>query len=76
MNVECPNCGLESAYHNGVCYVCPDCDYEWDDGLNLYKDEDDIDLEESIEEYPPIEEEWDGSFDVGSDDDFDDEFDK
>jgi len=27
--VECPNCGSENAYHNGVSYECPDCDNEW-----------------------------------------------
>lgn len=31
LNVECPKCGSESAYHNGVCFECPDCDYEWSD---------------------------------------------
>ncbi|SEN32882.1 hypothetical protein SAMN04487902_1126 [Prevotella sp. ne3005] len=31
---------MENAYHNGVCYVCPDCDYEWDDELDIYDDED------------------------------------
>jgi len=29
LNVDCPNCGCESAYFNGVCYECPDCDHEW-----------------------------------------------
>lgn len=29
MEIQCPNCGSENAYHNGVCYECPDCDYEW-----------------------------------------------
>lgn len=29
MTVECPNCGMENAYYDGVCYVCPDCDYTW-----------------------------------------------
>ena len=33
MNVECPRCASESAYFDGVKYVCPDCDYEWDDEL-------------------------------------------
>ena len=28
--IECPNCGNENAYCDGVRYVCPDCDYEWD----------------------------------------------
>ena len=39
MTVECPNCGMENAYHDGVNYVCPDCDYEWDDELDLWEDE-------------------------------------
>lgn len=29
MTVECPICGSEDAYHDGVSYVCPDCDYTW-----------------------------------------------
>jgi len=29
LNVDCPKCGSESAYHNGVCYECPNCDHEW-----------------------------------------------
>ena len=35
MVVECPYCGSEDAYHDGVSYVCPDCDGRWqgdDDG--------------------------------------------
>jgi protein PhnA len=40
MTTECPNCGMENAYHDGVNYVCPDCDYEWDDGFDIYDDED------------------------------------
>lgn len=30
-NVECinPDCGSESAFFNGVCYECPECDKEW-----------------------------------------------
>jgi protein PhnA len=39
MTVECPKCGMENAYHDGVNYVCPDCDYEWDDELDLWEDE-------------------------------------
>lgn len=30
MNTDCPNCGSESAFHNGVCHECPDCGHEWD----------------------------------------------
>lgn len=40
LNTECPKCGSESAYHNGVNYECPECDYEWDDGNNFNWDED------------------------------------
>ncbi len=29
MNTECPVCGSEDAYHDGVQYVCPNCDHEW-----------------------------------------------
>ena len=29
MNTECPECGSEDAFHNGVTYECPDCGYEW-----------------------------------------------
>lgn len=43
MNTECPNCGMDNAYHNGVCYACPDCDYEWPDGLIFDDEEDDDD---------------------------------
>lgn len=30
-NTECPKCQSEDAYHNGVCFECPECDHEWDD---------------------------------------------
>ena len=30
LNVDCPNCGSESAFHNGVNYECPECDHEWE----------------------------------------------
>ncbi len=26
---ECPKCGMENAYFDGVSYYCPDCDHEW-----------------------------------------------
>lgn len=29
MKIECPFCHLENAYHDGVSYVCPDCDGTW-----------------------------------------------
>ena len=38
LNTECPKCHCEDAYHNGVCYECPSCDYEWDDGNNFELD--------------------------------------
>lgn len=28
--IECPNCGGENAYCNGLEYECPDCGYVWD----------------------------------------------
>ena len=43
MNTECPYCGSESAYHNGLCYVCPDCDAEWDDDDEFITPDDDDD---------------------------------
>lgn len=29
LNTDCPRCGSETAFHNGVCHECPECDYEW-----------------------------------------------
>ncbi len=29
LNVDCPKCNSESAFFNGVCYECPNCDHEW-----------------------------------------------
>lgn len=37
MNTECPKCGMENAYFDGVEYVCPDCDHTW--GCDLVDDE-------------------------------------
>lgn len=31
MEIDCPNCGFNEAYHNGVCYECPECGYTWTD---------------------------------------------
>lgn len=42
LNTDCPNCGSENAYHNGVEYECPDCDYVWGG--------DELDSEEDNEE--------------------------
>jgi hypothetical protein len=36
MNTTCIKCQEENAYHNGVCYECPDCDYEWDENEILH----------------------------------------
>lgn len=52
MTTECPNCGMDNAYCDGVEYVCPDCyytwlcdeipeDYEWESD----EEDDDIDCE-------------------------------
>ena len=29
MTTECPFCGLDNAYCDGVEYVCPDCGRTW-----------------------------------------------
>lgn len=29
MEIQCPYCFSEDAYHDGVSYVCPDCDSRW-----------------------------------------------
>lgn len=29
MAIECPFCGLDNAYCDGVEYVCPDCGRTW-----------------------------------------------
>jgi uncharacterized Zn ribbon protein len=31
LNIQCqnPDCGSENAYHNGIEFECPDCDYTW-----------------------------------------------
>lgn len=29
---ECPYCGDEGAYFNGICYECPACGMEWESG--------------------------------------------
>lgn len=31
MEIECPDCGFNEAYHNGACYECLDCGYTWSD---------------------------------------------
>ncbi|TAG85690.1 MAG: hypothetical protein EAZ20_14455 [Bacteroidetes bacterium] len=44
-NVECPECLSEGAYFDGLCFVCPNCDYEWgeiedeDEDDEYYEDE-------------------------------------
>lgn len=41
MNEECPYCGESNAYHNGVCYYCPDCDREYGPSIDdLFEDDD------------------------------------
>ena len=41
MSVTCPKCFSEDAFFNGVCYECPDCDYEW--GGVDFDESDDLD---------------------------------
>jgi hypothetical protein len=31
--VTCPKCNLDSAYFDGVIFICPDCNHEWEDML-------------------------------------------
>ena len=30
MTIECPFCGMDNAYCDGVEYVCPDCGRTWE----------------------------------------------
>lgn len=46
MNTDCPNCGCEDAYFNGVCYECPNCDREWHANGSESIDNDDEDSED------------------------------
>lgn len=39
MTTECLKCGAEDAYFDGVKYVCPVCDYEWDDDNCTFEEE-------------------------------------
>jgi len=38
--VDCPECGDEGAFFNGVTYECPNCGYEWDDDVETEMDDD------------------------------------
>lgn len=29
MHTDCPKCGFEDCFFNGVSWECPDCGYEW-----------------------------------------------
>jgi uncharacterized Zn ribbon protein len=48
MEIHCPACGCEDAYHNGVCYECPECNHEW--------------VDEWVDEWEDEPEEWDDDF--------------
>lgn len=48
MIVCCPVCGSEDAYHNGVCYECPNCGNQWGDDVG----EEDDDEDETFDMYP------------------------
>lgn len=44
MTTECPFCGMDNAYCDGVEYYCPDCERSWEcDELPDYDDIDDSD---------------------------------
>lgn len=52
LNVTCPFCENENAFHNGWNYECPDCDSAWDEhGNKLNDDEDDEDEIKEDETY-------------------------
>lgn len=36
--VDCPKCGCENCFHNGVCFECPDCGYQWNGGFRWDKE--------------------------------------
>lgn len=38
MEIICPRCGSDDCYHNGVCYECNDCGYEWGDDDTPFDD--------------------------------------
>jgi len=42
LNTDCPYCGSEGAYHNGVEYECPECGATWDDEVELDDDDSDV----------------------------------
>jgi uncharacterized Zn ribbon protein len=46
MHILCTNCGGENAFHNGVCFECPDCDAEWGDNESLEEYDDEFDVDE------------------------------
>lgn len=37
---ECPKCGSEYTYEDGVLYVCPECAYEWSKEATMVNDTD------------------------------------
>jgi uncharacterized Zn ribbon protein len=41
LNVDCPNCRDEGAYHNGNGFQCPECGHTWGE-LNEEDFEDDF----------------------------------
>ena len=53
--IECPKCGFDNAYCNGVNYVCPDCDFEWPCfEIDNAEDDEDEDEDEDYED----DDEW------------------
>ena len=50
MTTECPFCGMDNAYCDGVEYVCPDCDATWPcDGIPDDDDWDDDDVNDECD---------------------------
>ena len=43
--VTCPNCTNENAFFNGLCFECPECDYEWSSDVDFEDEEDNPEIE-------------------------------
>ncbi|MDX2191044.1 MAG: hypothetical protein SFY32_14380 [Bacteroidota bacterium] len=42
LEINCPNCGMDNAFFNGICYECPDCDFTWNEG-SIEEEEEELD---------------------------------
>ncbi len=46
----CPRCQMENAYHDGVVFVCPDCEHEWSENSET------LSLTQDLNDYSEFEE--------------------